>query len=134
MPYITQVASGIRNQLSIFGDDYNTLDGTGVRDYIHVVDLALGHVLALEAIEPGFEAINLGTGQGYSVLEMVNSFSRVNNLEVPYQIVERRPGDIASCYADPQKARARLNWQAEKTLDDMMRDAWHWQSNNPNGY
>lgn len=136
MPFITQVASGLRQQLSIFGNDYDTPDGSGVRDYIHVVDLALGHVKALELfIHPiGFNAINLGTGNGYSVLEMVESFERVNQIKIPYQIGPRRPGDIASCFAQPDKARDMMGWQAEKGLDQMMKDAWHWQSKNPNGY
>ncbi|MBE5802575.1 MAG: UDP-glucose 4-epimerase GalE [Clostridiales bacterium] len=136
MPYITQVASGKLDHLSVFGDDYNTHDGTGVRDYIHVVDLAKGHVAACEYLmeHQGAEIINLGTGVGYSVLDLVNAFQRVNNIELPYVIVDRRPGDIATCYADPAKAKELLGWQAEKTLDDMCRDAWRWQSQNPNGY
>ncbi|MBE0363245.1 UDP-glucose 4-epimerase [Pseudoalteromonas ulvae UL12] len=136
LPYVTQTALGIRDTLSVFGGDYDTHDGTGVRDYIHVVDLALGHIRALHLLDSqtGFEPINLGTGIGYSVLDIVNSFESVNNIKVPYVISERRPGDIATCYADPQKAKTLLKWQAEQTLDDMMRDAWHWQSNNPKGY
>ena len=136
MPFISQVAVGKRAQLSVFGSDYPTHDGTGVRDYIHVVDLARGHVKALQYLQQhtGIEAINLGTGTGYSVLDMVNAFSRVNKVAVPYQLSERRPGDIAVCYAKPGKAQALLGWQAEKTLDDMVRDSWHWQSNNPDGY
>ena len=143
MPFITQVASGLREKLSVFGDDYNTDDGSGVRDYIHVVDLAEGHVKALglfdsDSISPekgiGFEAINLGTGNGYSVLEMVKSFQEVNGIEIPYQICPRRPGDIDSCYADASKALKTIGWKAERGLDDMMRDAWHWQSKNPQGY
>jgi len=136
MPYITQVASGKLDHLSVFGDDYNTHDGTGVRDYIHVVDLAKGHVAACEYLmeHQGAEIINLGTGVGYSVLDLVNAFQRVNNIELPYVIVDRRPGDIATCYADPAKAKELLGWQAEKTLDDMCRDAWRCQSQNPNGY
>jgi UDP-glucose 4-epimerase len=136
MPYITQVASGKREKLSIFGNDYDTPDGTGVRDYIHVVDLAKGHVAACEylADHQGAEIINLGTGVGYSVLDLVNTFQRVNNIQVPHVIVDRRPGDIATCYADPAKAKELLGWQAEKTLEDMCRDSWRWQSNNPNGY
>jgi len=136
MPYITQVASGKREKLSIFGNDYDTPDGTGVRDYIHVVDLAKGHVAACEylADHQGAEIINLGTGVGYSVLDLVNTFQRVNNIQVPHVIVERRPGDIATCYADPTKAKELLGWQAEKTLEDMCRDSWRWQSSNPNGY
>ena len=136
MPFITQVASGLREQLSVFGNDYDTPDGSGVRDYIHVVDLAIGHVKALAMFKQsiGFNAINLGTGNGYSVLEMVESFERVNQLKIPYQISPRRPGDIASCYAQPDKAYAVMGWQAEKGLDQMMKDAWHWQSKNPKGY
>ena len=136
MPYITQVASGKRDHLNVFGDDYDTHDGTGVRDYIHVVDLAKGHVAACEYLNDhqGAEIINLGTGTGYSVLDLVNAFQRVNNMDLPYVITERRPGDIATCYADPTKAKNLLGWQAEKTLDDMCRDSWRWQSNNPNGY
>ncbi|MCF4009245.1 MULTISPECIES: UDP-glucose 4-epimerase GalE [Gammaproteobacteria] len=136
MPFISQVAVGKRQQLSVFGDDYPTADGTGVRDYIHVVDLAQGHLKALEFLQSfkGIEAINLGTGVGYSVLDMVKAFSDVNKVPVPYQIAARRPGDIAVCYAEPSKAKRLLNWQTEKTLQDMVRDTWHWQSNNPNGY
>ena len=134
MPYITQVAVGKLPQLSIFGNDYPTHDGTGVRDYIHVVDLARGHVAALDYHEPGTTVFNLGTGTGYSVLDMVNTFSRVNGVAVPYRIVERRPGDIAECYADPGKAREVLHWEATLTLEDMVRDSWRWQSTNPNGY
>ena len=136
MPFISQVAVGKRACLSVFGSDYPTPDGTGVRDYIHVVDLARGHLKALQYLQQhtGIEAINLGTGRGYSVLDMVQAFSTVNKVKVPYQLVERRPGDIASCYAQPHKAAALLGWQAEKTLDDMVRDSWHWQANNPNGY
>lgn len=136
MPFITQVASGLRPELSVFGNDYDTPDGSGVRDYIHVVDLAVGHVKALELlVEPiGFNAINLGTGNGYSVLEMVESFERVNGVKIPYNISPRRPGDIDACYAQPDKALKMMGWHAEKGLDQMMRDAWHWQSNNPNGY
>ncbi|MEH8020299.1 UDP-glucose 4-epimerase GalE [Rheinheimera metallidurans] len=136
MPFISQVAVGKREQLSVFGNDYPTHDGTGVRDYIHVVDLALGHVKALQYLEHnnGIEAINLGTGVGYSVLDMVNAFSKVNKVAVPYQVVARRPGDIATCYAEPSKAKTLLGWQAEKTLDDMVRDSWRWQSVNPDGY
>ncbi len=136
MPYITQVAVGRREKLSVFGDDYDTPDGTGVRDYIHVVDLAKGHVAAVEYIckNPGVEVFNLGTGTGYSVLDMVNAFREANNVPLPYAIAPRRPGDIAVCYADPGKSREKLSWQAEKTLQDMCRDAWKWQKNNPNGY
>ena len=136
MPFISQVAVGKRDKLSIFGNDYPTHDGTGVRDYIHVVDLARGHVKALQYLQQhsGIEAINLGTGTGYSVLDMVNAFSRVNGVAVPYSVAPRRPGDIAVCYAEPSKAKALLGWQAEKTLDDMVRDSWRWQQANPNGY
>jgi UDP-glucose 4-epimerase len=136
MPFISQVAVGKRDKLSVFGNDYPTHDGTGVRDYIHVVDLARGHVKALKYLENhnGIEAINLGTGTGYSVLDMVKAFSSVNAVAVPYQIAPRRPGDIATCYAQPTKAKALLGWQAEKTLDDMVRDSWRWQSANPHGY
>ncbi|MDX5406589.1 MAG: UDP-glucose 4-epimerase GalE [Chromatiaceae bacterium] len=136
MPFISQVAVGKRSSLSVFGDDYPTHDGTGVRDYIHVVDLARGHVKALQYLQQhsGIEAINLGTGTGYSVLDMVNAFSQVNGVAVPYTIAPRRAGDIASCYAEPAKAKALLGWQAEKTLEDMVRDSWRWQQANPNGY
>lgn len=136
MPFIAQVAVGKREQLSVFGNDYPTQDGTGVRDYIHVVDLAQGHLKALEYLQQhqGIEAINLGTGVGYSVLDMVKAFSEVNKVAVPYQIAPRRPGDIATCYAEPSKARELLGWQTKKTLEDMVRDSWHWQSQNPNGY
>ena len=136
MPYITQVAVGRREKLSVFGDDYDTPDGTGVRDYIHVVDLAKGHVAAVKYAckHNGCEVFNLGTGCGYSVLDMVKTFRDVNNVALPYQIVERRPGDIATCYADPAKSRDVLGWTAEKSLADMCRDAWNWQKNNPMGY
>ena len=136
MPYITQVAVGRREKLSIYGDDYNTPDGTGVRDYIHVVDLAKGHVAAVKyATEHnGCEVFNLGTGAGYSVLEMAHTFRDVNNVALPYVIAPRRPGDIAICYADPSKSRDILGWTAEKTLADMCRDSWNWQKNNPMGY
>ncbi len=136
MPYITQVAVGRREKLSVFGNDYDTPDGTGVRDYIHVVDLAKGHVAAVRytAEHTGCEVFNLGTGTGYSVLDMVNTFQEVNQVAVPYQIVGRRPGDIATCYADPAKSAELLGWKAEKTLADMCRDSWRWQSNNPNGF
>ena len=136
MPYITQVAVGRREKLSVFGNDYDTHDGTGVRDYIHVVDLAKGHVAAVKYVEEnrGCEVFNLGTGSGYSVLDMVHTFRDVNRVEVPYQIVDRRPGDLAVCYADPAKSAEKLRWKAEKTLADMCRDSWRWQSTNPNGY
>ena len=125
MPYIVRVASGELPELSIFGNDYPTHDGTGVRDYIHVVDLAKGHLKALEHTEPGIDYYNLGTGNGYSVLDMVNAFERVNGVKVPYKIVERRPGDIATCYADPSKAEKVLGWKAELGLDEMMRDSYN---------
>ena len=136
MPYITQVAVGRREKLSVFGDDYDTPDGTGVRDYIHVVDLAKGHVAAVKFVtaHPGCEVFNLGTGCGYSVLDMVKTFQEVNNVPVPYQIVDRRPGDLATCYADPAKSAEVLGWKAEKTLADMCQDSWRWQSNNPQGF
>ena len=136
MPYITQVAVGRREKLSIYGDDYDTPDGTGVRDYIHVVDLAKGHVAAVEYTHNnvGCDVFNLGTGTGYSVLDMVNTFRQVNDVALPYQIVERRPGDIGTCYADPAKSAQKLGWKAEKTLADMCRDSWNWQKNNPMGY
>ena len=136
MPFITQVALGQRPHLNVFGNDYPTADGTGVRDYIHVVDLAKGHLAALDycAGTQGAEVFNLGTGTGYSVLDMVETFSRVNQVKVPYVIAPRRPGDVAVNYADPAKARQVLGWQAEYTLEDMCRDAWRWQTLNPQGY
>ena len=136
MPYITQVAIGRREKLSVYGNDYDTPDGTGVRDYIHVVDLAKGHVAAVKYNEAhtGCEVFNLGTGTGYSVLDMVNAFVEANGVAVPYQIVDRRPGDLATCYADPAKSAEKLGWKAEKNLQDMVRDSWNWQSKNPQGY
>ena len=136
MPYITQVAVGRREKLSVFGDDYDTPDGTGVRDYIHVVDLAKGHVAAVKYADAheGCEVFNLGTGTGYSVLDMVKTFRDVNEVALPYVIAPRRPGDIATCYADPAKSEKLLGWKAEKTLADMCRDSWNWQSKNPQGY
>ncbi len=136
MPYITQVAVGKLDCLSVFGSDYDTVDGTGVRDYIHVVDLALGHVKALEKLakNPGTVAYNLGTGRGYSVLEVVAAFEQVSNRKVAYKLVDRRPGDVASCYADPALALQELGWSATRGIDEMARDSWHWQSLNPNGY
>ena len=136
VPFITQTAIGKRECLSIFGNDYDTEDGTGVRDYIHVVDLARAHVCALQAIEKqcGLEVYNVGTGRGYSVLEVVKAFEKVNNLKVPYNIKPRRSGDIATCYCNPQKAEKELNWKAENDLEDMCRDSWNWQKNNPEGY
>ena len=125
MPYIVRVASGELKELSIFGNDYPTHDGTGVRDYIHVVDLAKGHLKAIENIKPGVNYYNLGTGTGYSVLDMVNTFEKVNGVKVPYKIVERRPGDIAECYADPTKAYNELGWKAELGIEDMMRDSYN---------
>ncbi len=136
MPYISQVAVGKLDKLSIFGDDYPTKDGTGVRDYIHVVDLAIGHIKALEILEknPGVVTYNLGTGKGYSVLEVVKAFEEASGQEVPYELTERRPGDVAACYADPQKAKKELGWEAERDIVDMCRDVWKWQSQNPEGY
>ncbi|MBU5268064.1 UDP-glucose 4-epimerase GalE [Virgibacillus proomii] len=136
MPYITQVAIGKRDKLKVFGNDYNTHDGTGVRDFIHVVDLVKGHINALNFLEKtiGIEIFNLGTGQGYSVLDLINTFSSVTSIDIPYEIVERRPGDIAICYASPDKAKKILKWEAEKSLRDMCKDSWNWQINNPNGY
>ena len=136
MPYITQVAVGKRAELGVFGDDYDTPDGTGVRDYIHVVDLACGHVKALEAIcrKCGLAIYNLGTGHGYSVLDVVKAFERANGVKVPYSIKPRRPGDIATCYSDPAKAERELGWKARSGIEEMCRDSWHWQKNNPNGY
>src|SRR5699024_4342429 len=136
MPYITQVAVGKREKLSVFGDDYSTPDGTGVRDYIHVVDLAVGHLKALEKLQhnPGVVAYNLGTGTGYSVLDVVKAFEKASGQTIPYKITGRRPGDAAVCYADTTKAETELNWKAERNLEDMCRDAWRWQSQNPEGY
>lgn len=137
MPYISQVAVGRRKELSVFGNDYDTHDGTGVRDYIHVVDLARGHVAAIEYMQKnhrGERVFNLGTGTGYSVLDMVKAFSRVTGREIPYKIVDRRPGDLATVYSSPDKSAELLGWRAQYTLDDMCRDAWNWQSKNPMGY
>lgn len=136
MPYITQVAVGKLDQLSVFGNDYPTPDGTGVRDYIHVVDLAMGHLKALEKLnqDPGVVAYNLGTGRGYSVLEVVKAFEEASGQKIPYQITERRSGDIASCYADPAKAEQELDWHAQHGLIEMCEDSWRWQSENPQGY
>lgn len=136
LPYITQVAVGKLPELAVFGNDYSTPDGTGVRDYIHVVDLAEGHLRALEALQTrtGAHVWNLGTGQGYSVLEMVRAFEAVSGKTVPYRFAPRRPGDIATCYADATKAAHELGWKAQRGLDEMMRDAWRWQSMNPDGY
>ena len=136
MPYISQVAIGRREFLSVYGDDYDTPDGTGVRDYIHVVDLAKGHVAAVKHLEnnKGCDVFNLGTGVGYSVLDMVKAFIKVNGVDVPYKIVDRRPGDLATCYADPAKSAEVLGWKAEHNLEDMVRDTWNWQSKNPKGF
>jgi UDP-glucose 4-epimerase len=138
MPFICQVAAGRLESLNVFGDDYPTPDGTGVRDYIHVLDLAEGHVAALDALrsaQPGtVMTVNLGTGRGYSVLDLVGAFERVNGLKIPYRIVGRRPGDIATCYADPSLAKKALGWSARRGIEDMCRDAWRWQEKNPQGY
>ena len=136
MPYISQVAVGRRDHLSVFGNDYPTPDGTGVRDYIHVSDLAAGHVAAIEymAEHRGENVFNLGTGTGYSVLDMVKTFERVTGREIPYEITPRRPGDVATVYADPDKSAQLLNWKARYNLEDMCRDSWNWQSHNPMGY
>ena len=136
LPYVTQTALGRHKELRVFGSDYNTHDGTGVRDYIHVSDLADGHAAALEyaASHTGCEAINLGTGIGYSVLDIVKAFERVTGVKVPYAITGRRPGDVDAVYASPDKARRLLHWEAKRNLDDMCRDSWRWQSNNPQGY
>jgi len=130
MPYITQTAAGIRPMLRVFGNDYPTPDGTGVRDYIHVVDLAKGHLAALDysGSHKGYEIFNLGTGNGVSVLELVHAFEKVNGLKIPYEITDRRPGDIATCYADPSKANSILGWKAELTIEDMCRDSWNWET------
>jgi UDP-glucose 4-epimerase len=136
MPYISQVAVGKREALQVFGSDYPTPDGTGVRDYIHVVDLALGHLAALQYLErtPGLLTCNLGTGRGYSVLEMVAAFEAACGKPIAYRLVERRPGDVATCYADPTLARERLGWRAERGLEQMVADSWRWQRENPDGY
>jgi UDP-glucose 4-epimerase len=136
VPYIAQVAVGKLPELQIFGNDYPTPDGTGVRDYIHVMDLASGHMRALKklATNPGLVTYNLGTGRGYSVLEMLNAFAKAAGKNIPYRIVGRRPGDIASCYADPSKAERELSWKATRDIDAMCLDTWRWQTNNPNGY
>ena len=140
LPYVSQVAIGQRDKVSVFGGDYPTIDGTGVRDYIHVVDLAKGHVKALQAMvrKPSkagsSQVYNLGTGRGYSVIEAIDAFEQACGRKIAYEIVERRPGDIAECYADPTLANQELSWQAEKSLDDMMTDTWRWQTQNPNGY
>ena len=136
MPYISQTAAGRRDHLNVFGNDYDTPDGTGIRDYIHVVDLAKGHVAAMDYMDKytGTEVINLGTGTGYSVLDMVKAFEKATGVKIPYVIAPRRAGDVARVYADPTKSRELLGWSAELSLEDMCRDAWNWQSKNPNGY
>ena len=136
MPYITQVAVGKREELGVFGNDYDTPDGTGVRDYIHVCDLAAGHVCALKAIERncGLAIYNLGTGHGYSVLDVVKAFEKANGIKIKYSIKPRRAGDIATCYCNPAKAKAELGWEAQYGIEEMCRDSWNWQKNNPNGY
>lgn len=135
MPYVAQVASGKLKRIGVFGNDYDTHDGTGVRDYIHVVDLARGHVAAIKSIkESGVHIYNLGTGNGYSVLDMIKAFSKACGKELPYEIMPRRAGDIASCYASSEKAERELGWRAERDLETMCRDQWNWQKNNPNGY
>ncbi|MDP8214730.1 MAG: UDP-glucose 4-epimerase GalE [Candidatus Euphemobacter frigidus] len=136
LPFISQVAVGKLPQLRVFGDDYPTRDGTGVRDYIHVVDLAIGHLRALEKLttNPGIITYNLGTGRGYSVLEMVNAFEKASGKKIPYQVVGRRSGDVAECYADPSKANTELNWSAVRNINEMCADTWRWQSSNPKGY
>lgn len=136
MPYITQVAIGKREYLNVWGDDYDTPDGTGVRDYIHVVDLALGHIKAVEKAESseGLFIYNLGTGKGYSVLDVVKAFEKASGVKVPYKIGPRREGDIATCYSDPSKAEKELGWKAQRDIEEMCEDSWRWQKNNPNGY
>lgn len=136
MPYITQVAIGKREFLNVWGDDYDTPDGTGVRDYIHVVDLALGHIKAVEKVEGcnGLFIYNLGTGKGYSVLDVVKAFEKASGVEIPYKIGPRRDGDIATCYSDPSKALKELGWKAERDIEEMCEDSWRWQKQNPNGY
>jgi UDP-glucose 4-epimerase len=136
MPYITQVAVGRREHLSVFGSDYPTHDGTGVRDYIHVLDLASGHIAALKklATNPGLVIYNLGTGKGTSVLDLVKAFEEANNIKINYVIAPRRPGDIAECYADASKALIEMNWKTKYTIVDACRDSWNWQKNNPNGF
>jgi UDP-glucose 4-epimerase len=136
MPYVSQVAVGKLPRLQVFGGDYETPDGTGIRDYIHVVDLAVGHVQTLSKLveNPGVVTYNLGTGQGYSVLEVVAAFEQASNRKIPYDIVERRPGDIAACYADPSLVEQELGWKAQRGIEQMCIDGWRWQSQNPNGY
>jgi len=136
LPYVSQVAVGRREYVPVYGNDYPTPDGTGVRDYIHVVDLAVGHIHALRSLEtsPGVEVYNLGTGRGYSVLEMIRAFEKASGRPVPFRVLGRRPGDIATCYADPSRARQRLQWAARRGIEAMCADAWRWQSANPDGY
>ena len=136
MPFVTQVAVGIRAHLNVFGGDYPTPDGTGVRDYIHVDDLAAGHVAALQALFAGQESftVNLGTGRGYSVLQVVRAFEQASGRRIPYEIVARRPGDVAQCYADPSLARRLLGWEARRSIEEMCADSWRWQGGNPKGY
>jgi UDP-glucose 4-epimerase len=136
LPFVSQVAVGKRPNLRVFGNDYPTRDGTPIRDYIHVVDLAIGNLKALEklAANPGYEIFNLGTGQGYTVMEVVHAFEKVTGKPLPYQVVGRRPGDLPVSYADPAKAERELGWKAERDLDQMCQDVWRWQSQNPNGY
>ena len=136
LPYITQTAIGLRKELSVFGNDYPTADGTGVRDYIHVVDLAIGHLKAIEKLttKPGIVTYNLGTGKGYSVLDVIKAFENASGEKVPYRVAPRRDGDIAECYADPTKALKELNWKAERGIEAMCKDAWKWQTQNPKGY
>ena len=136
MPYVTQVAVGKLKELGVFGDDYATPDGTGIRDYIHVVDLAIGHVKAVQKVEenPGLKVYNLGTGHGYSVMDIIKNFEAANDIKIPYVVKDRRPGDIAICYCDPHKAKEELGWEAQYGIREMCEDAWRWQKNNPNGY
>lgn len=134
LPYVSQVAVGKLEKVKVFGNDYDTPDGTGVRDYIHVVDLARGHVAALDHMKPGASIYNLSTGKGTSVLELITAFSKAACKDIPYEVVDRRPGDIGSCYASPEKANQELGWFAEKTIDEACEDSWRWQSRNPNGY
>lgn len=136
LPYVAQVAVGKLKEVGVFGNDYETKDGTGVRDYIHVVDLALGHIKTVEhcSNKPGVHIYNLGTGNGYSVLEIIKAFSKACGKEIPYKIMARRPGDIAECYANPEKAKRELGWEAQRGIEEMCEDSWRWQKNNPNGY
>lgn len=136
MPFITNVAVGQYKELAVFGDDYPTIDGTGVRDYIHVVDLARGHLKALNRtlVETGYDIYNLGTGEGYSVLQLVRAFEEATGQSVPYRIMDRREGDVAECFSDPTKAEQQLGWRAEKTIVDMCKDSWRWREYNPEGY